>query len=108
MLVLSRGPDKKIMVVLPDGRIIEITVVDTRGDNVRLGFTAPDDILIYREEVWERIKREEEEERLRQEAERLKQVTEPAPTFPRPLGDIKGLPTLPPIDKIEGPYKPLG
>jgi carbon storage regulator len=40
------------------GDNIEITVVDIRGDKVRLGINAPGDIPVHRKEVYEAIKRE--------------------------------------------------
>ncbi len=54
MLVLSRQRDETIMI----GDDIEITVVDIRGDKVRLGITAPNVIPVHRKEVYEAIKRE--------------------------------------------------
>ncbi len=54
MLVLSRQRDQTIMI----GDNIEITVVDIRGDKVRLGITAPGQISVHRKEVYEAIKRE--------------------------------------------------
>lgn len=54
MLVLSRQRDETIMI----GDDIEITVVDIRGDKVRLGITAPPSVPVHRKEVYEAIKRE--------------------------------------------------
>jgi len=54
MLVLSRQRDQTIMI----GDHVEITVVDIRGDKVRLGITAPAHIPVHRKEVYEAIKRE--------------------------------------------------
>src|SRR2546421_12864976 len=54
MLVLSRQRDETIMI----GDDIEITVVDIRGDKVRLGITAPREISVHRKEVYEAIRRE--------------------------------------------------
>ncbi len=54
MLVLTRRDSEKIVVRLPDGRIVAITVCEIRGDKVRLGFEAAADIVIHRQEVWER------------------------------------------------------
>lgn len=54
MLVLSRQRDETIMI----GDEIEISVVDIRGDKVRLGITAPTRIAVHRKEVYEAIKRE--------------------------------------------------
>jgi carbon storage regulator len=57
MLVLSRQRDETIMI----GDEIEITVVDIRGDKVRLGITAPTRIAVHRKEVYEAIKLENEQ-----------------------------------------------
>ncbi len=62
MLVLSRNRDEKILI----GDNIEVTVVDIRGDKVRLGITAPDEISVHREEVYIAI---QQEKRLEEEAE---------------------------------------
>jgi len=57
MLVLSRQKDESIMI----GDDVEITIVDVRGDKVRLGITAPKSIPVHRREVYEAIKREKAE-----------------------------------------------
>ena len=54
MLVLSRHRDESIMI----GDDVVITIVDIRGDKVRLGIQAPSDIPVHRQEVYEAIKRE--------------------------------------------------
>lgn len=54
MLVLSRQRDETIMI----GDEVEITVVDIRGDKVRLGINAPRHIQVHRKEVYDAIKRE--------------------------------------------------
>jgi carbon storage regulator len=59
MLVLSRQKDESIMI----GNDVEVTIVDVRGDKVRLGITAPRDIPVHRKEVYEAIKREESEKK---------------------------------------------
>lgn len=56
MLVLSRQRDETIMI----GDDIEITVVDIRGDKVRLGINAPKWVQVHRKEVYLAIKRENE------------------------------------------------
>ncbi|HAN97738.1 MAG TPA: carbon storage regulator [Planctomycetaceae bacterium] len=56
MLVLSRHRDESIMI----GDDVVITIVDIRGDKVRLGIEAPTDIPVHRQEVYEAIKRENE------------------------------------------------
>ena len=55
MLVLSRCRDETIMI----GDNIEVTVVDIRGDKVRLGINAPKEIAVHRKEVYDAIRREE-------------------------------------------------
>ena len=57
MLVLSRQRDETIMI----GDDVEITVVDIRGDKVRLGITAPRHIQVHRKEVYDAIKRENQQ-----------------------------------------------
>ena len=54
MLVLSRQRDETIMI----GDEVEVTIVDIRGDKVRLGITAPRHIQVHRKEVYDAIKRE--------------------------------------------------
>ena len=56
MLVLSRHRDETIMI----GDDIELTVVDIRGDKVRIGVKAPSNIPVHRKEVYEAIRRENE------------------------------------------------
>jgi len=57
MLVLSRTRDETIMI----GEDVRITVVDIRGDKVRLGVTAPRHVKVHRQEVYEAIQRENRE-----------------------------------------------
>lgn len=54
MLVLSRHRDESIMI----GDDIVVTIVDIRGDKVRLGIEAPTTIPVHRQEVYEAIQRE--------------------------------------------------
>lgn len=51
MLVLSRKKNERIMI----GENIEVTVVEIRGDRVKLGFVGPHEVPIHREEVFRRI-----------------------------------------------------
>jgi carbon storage regulator len=53
MLVLSRQRDETIVI----GDNIEITVVDIRGDRVRIGIAAPRDVQVHRKEVYQAIQR---------------------------------------------------
>jgi carbon storage regulator len=54
MLVLSRHRDESIMI----GDDIVVTIVDIRGDKVRLGIDAPSDVPVHRQEIYEAIQRE--------------------------------------------------
>ena len=54
MLVLSRQRDESIII----GDNVVITVVDVRGDKVKLGIDAPKEISVHRREVYEAIQRE--------------------------------------------------
>ena len=49
------------------GDDVEITIVDVRGDKVRLGIAAPKDIPVHRKEVYEAIQREKSEQKKAQE-----------------------------------------
>lgn len=51
MLVLSRRKDEVIVI----GQDVQIRIVDIRGDKVRLGIEAPQDVPVHRLEVFERI-----------------------------------------------------
>ena len=57
MLVLSRQKDESIII----GDDVEITIVDVRGDKVRLGINAPRSISVHRKEVYEAIQRERDQ-----------------------------------------------
>lgn len=54
MLVLSRHRDESIII----GDDIVITVVDIRGDKVRLGIQAPTAVTVHRQEIYDAIQRE--------------------------------------------------
>lgn len=54
MLVLSRQRDESIVI----GDNVVITIVDIRGDKVRLGIEAPGEVPVHRREVFEAIQRE--------------------------------------------------
>ena len=49
MLVLSRRHNETIVLPTLD---VEVTVVEVRGDRVRLGIEAPKSIPVHREEIW--------------------------------------------------------
>lgn len=54
MLVLSRKKDERLII----GDNITLTVVEIRGDKVRLGVVAPRDVPVHRHEVYDAIKRD--------------------------------------------------
>lgn len=51
MLVLTRKTDQSIMI----GSDIEITILEVRGEQVRVGIRAPRTVSIHRKEVFEQI-----------------------------------------------------
>ncbi len=53
MLVLTRKVGQKIII----NNNIEVSVLETRGDTVKLGINAPREVTIYREEIFEEIKK---------------------------------------------------
>ena len=60
MLVLSRQRDESIVIGEGDD-MVEITIVDVRGDKVRLGITAPKKVSVHRREIYDAIQREKQE-----------------------------------------------
>ncbi len=52
MLVLTRKCGEKV--VLPEQEVV-VTVLEVRGDRVRIGIEAPEHIRIHRHEIWRRI-----------------------------------------------------
>ena len=59
MLVLTRRVGESICI----GDDIKITVLGLNGNQARIGITAPEDIPIYRDEIYKRIVQERENER---------------------------------------------
>jgi carbon storage regulator len=57
MLVLSRQRDESIVI----GDNIVVTIVDVRGDKVRLGIEAPREVTVHRREVYDAIQRENQQ-----------------------------------------------
>ena len=55
MLVLSRKKNESIVIA---DMVIEITVVEIRGDKVKIGIEAPESIAVHRREVYEAIERD--------------------------------------------------
>ena len=52
MLGLTRKPNQSIVI----GDDIELTVIEVRGDQVRIGIEAPKSISVHRKEIYEQIK----------------------------------------------------
>lgn len=60
MLVLSRKSDEAV--VVGDGaEAITVTIVEIRGDKVRLGFSGPKHVPIHRQEIYDLIHRPPDE-----------------------------------------------
>ncbi len=58
MLMLTRRPGETITIETPAGEQIRVTVLGIKGNQVRLGTNAPDDMQIMREELLERLQAE--------------------------------------------------
>jgi carbon storage regulator len=56
MLILTRRVGETVMI----GNDVTVTVLGVKGNQVRIGVNAPKDVAVHREEIYERIKREEE------------------------------------------------
>jgi carbon storage regulator len=55
MLILTRRVGETVMI----GNDVTVTVLGVKGNQVRIGVNAPRDVAVHREEIFERIKREE-------------------------------------------------
>ncbi len=86
MLVLSRQRDETIMI----GDNVEITIVDIRGDKVRLGINAPTSIAVHRKEVYEAIREENRRAAMLDGAEMPDMNNTPKPVAPK-RGDSTSL-----------------
>jgi carbon storage regulator len=58
MLILSRKTGEKLII----GDNVELTILGIKGNQVRVGITAPKDVSVHREEVYIRIKNEQQVE----------------------------------------------
>jgi carbon storage regulator len=58
MLILTRRVGETVMI----GNEVTVTVLGVKGNQVRIGVNAPKDVAVHREEIYERIKREEDHE----------------------------------------------
>jgi carbon storage regulator len=81
MLVLTRGKSQVVVVEI-GGLKMELTVLEVRGDKVKLGFQAPAEFTIDRKEVADKIKKENVSASNLTPAD-VEEVIEP-PKFPRP------------------------
>lgn len=64
MLVLSRQRDEEIVIEVPPSSTpttVRVTVVDVKGEKVRLGIDAPKEVPVHRKEVYNAIQREREQ-----------------------------------------------
>lgn len=57
MLILTRKPGERLII---DDRV-QVAVLGVKGNQVRLGISAPEEVAVHREEVWLRIQAEKEE-----------------------------------------------
>jgi len=57
MLILTRRVGETVMI----GNDVTVTVLGVKGNQVRIGVNAPRDVAVHREEIFERIKREEQD-----------------------------------------------
>lgn len=53
MLILTRRIGEAIAIETPTGKLIEVVVLDIKGNQVRIGTTAPEDVTVLREELLE-------------------------------------------------------
>jgi len=56
MLILTRRVGETVMI----GNEVTVTVLGVKGNQVRIGVNAPKDVAVHREEIYERIKREQD------------------------------------------------
>lgn len=59
MLILTRKIGESLMI----GESVVVTVLGVKGTQVRVGISAPRDIIVHREEVYKKIKSEKEKEK---------------------------------------------
>ena len=57
MLILTRRVGETVMI----GNEVTVTVLGVKGNQVRIGVNAPKDVAVHREEIYERIKREQDQ-----------------------------------------------
>lgn len=81
MLVLTRKTDQSITLGDPTSadEAIEITVVEIRGDSIRLGIKAPSSVTVHRKEIWDQV----------QQQNRAAAASQPASTMGLTLDEIR-------------------
>lgn len=56
MLIITRKPGERVLI----GDDVKIEVMEISGNSVRLGIAAPSSVPVYREELWEAVRKENE------------------------------------------------
>jgi carbon storage regulator len=70
MLALSRKQGESIMI----GSNIEVTILETKGDQVKIGISAPKSVPVYRREIYAQIQEENRETAANLDMESLKKL----------------------------------
>jgi carbon storage regulator len=72
MLILTRRVGETVMI----GNDVTVTVLGVKGNQVRIGINAPKTVAVHREEIYERIKREQQGQQGESEADEPKHSAE--------------------------------
>jgi len=96
MLVLTRKPGQSI--VINDN--IEVTILEVKGEAVRIGVEAPKEVTIYRHEIYEEIKKENLKTVQQSSLEDISIALDMLKTYTKPSTDYKIL--INPEKKNEG------
>ena len=60
MLILTRRVGEKVVI----GDNVTVAIIGVKGSQIRIGINAPKDVIVHREEIYERIRHEQLPERL--------------------------------------------